>query len=115
MVLLTDICLACRQALLGHGDTVYLFAIENNFSFENLLDIALSRNSTDQNGVSCHGSFLLTDICLASRQVPLRHVKLSLQMKIEHLFLTNLKSVSEIRNCFPERMNGLSPQNYISR
>ena len=29
--LLTDICLACRQALLGHGDTVYLFATENNF------------------------------------------------------------------------------------
>ena len=31
MVLLTDICLACRQALLGHGHTVYLFATENNF------------------------------------------------------------------------------------
>ena len=31
-------------------------------------------------------------------------------MKIEHLFLTNLKSVSAIRNCFPERINGLSPQ-----
>ena len=31
MVPLTDICLACRQALLGHGDTVYLFATENNF------------------------------------------------------------------------------------
>ena len=31
MVLLTDICLAFRQALLGHGDTVYLFATENNF------------------------------------------------------------------------------------
>ena len=31
MVLPTDICLACRQALLGHGHTVYLFATENNF------------------------------------------------------------------------------------
>ena len=31
MVLLTDICLACRQALLGHGHTEYLFATENNF------------------------------------------------------------------------------------
>ena len=31
MVPLTDICSACRQALLGHGDTVYLFATENNF------------------------------------------------------------------------------------
>ena len=26
-----DIWLACRQALLGHGDTVYLFGTENNF------------------------------------------------------------------------------------
>ena len=31
IVLLTDICLACRQALLGNGDTVFLFATENNF------------------------------------------------------------------------------------
>ena len=31
IVLLTDICLVCRQALLGHGDTVFLFATENNF------------------------------------------------------------------------------------
>ena len=31
MVLLTDICLACRQALLRHGHTVYLFATENSF------------------------------------------------------------------------------------
>ena len=30
VILLTDICLACRQFLLGHGDTVYLFATENN-------------------------------------------------------------------------------------
>ena len=28
--ILTVTCLACRQALLGHGDTVYLFATENN-------------------------------------------------------------------------------------
>ena len=28
MIPLTDTCLACRQALLGHGDTVYLFATE---------------------------------------------------------------------------------------
>ena len=28
---MTDICLACRQALLGHGDTVFLFATDNNF------------------------------------------------------------------------------------
>ena len=31
MVLLTDIYLACRQALRGHGDTVHLFAAENKF------------------------------------------------------------------------------------
>ena len=31
MVLLTDICLACRQALLGDDDTVFFFATENNF------------------------------------------------------------------------------------
>ena len=31
MVPLTDIWLTCRQALLGHGHTVYLFATENNF------------------------------------------------------------------------------------
>ena len=36
MVLLTDICLACRQALLGHGDTVYLFAAENNFIIQTI-------------------------------------------------------------------------------
>ena len=30
-LLLTDICLACRQALLGHCDTLYLFTTENNF------------------------------------------------------------------------------------
>ena len=28
---MTDVCLACRQALLEHGDTVFLFAAENNF------------------------------------------------------------------------------------
>ena len=36
--------------------------------FENILDIAFSRNSTDQKGLSCRGMVLLTDICLACRQ-----------------------------------------------
>ena len=36
MVLLTDICSACRQALLGHDDTVYLFATEKNFIIQTI-------------------------------------------------------------------------------
>ena len=43
MVLLTEICLACRQSLLGHDDTVYLFGTENNFYHsDNILQQILS-------------------------------------------------------------------------
>ena len=33
--------------------------------FRNLLDLILSRNSTDQNGPLCRGIVLLTDFCSA--------------------------------------------------
>ena len=43
MILLTDTCLAYRQALLGHGDTVYIFANEDNLHHsEDILQQILS-------------------------------------------------------------------------
>ena len=42
-ILLTDICLACRQALLGHDDTEYLFATENNFYHSETLHMIIQQ------------------------------------------------------------------------
>ena len=43
MIPLTDTCSACRQALPGNGDTVYLFATENNLHHsEDILQQILS-------------------------------------------------------------------------
>ena len=73
-------------------------------SFENLLDIALSRNSTDQKGLSCRGMVPLTDSCLACRQTLLGHGDTVYLFATENNFYHSDDILQQILSfvCFPK-------------